>query len=55
MDNIYNGLGIGILLAILFSDLVINFIYLTNIDLFLNLILFKKKKEKLIKHIKEHY
>ena len=38
-----------------FEPLIINTVYLTNIDLFLDLILTKKRRFKLINHILEHY
>lgn len=39
----------------LFEPFIINTIYLSNIDLFLDLFLTKKKRFKLVNHILEHY
>lgn len=36
----------------LLEPIIINFIYFTNIDLFLDIILTKKNKSKIINHIK---
>ncbi len=45
----------GICLFMLIEPLIVNLVYFTNIDLFLDIILTKKKKDKLIRHIKEFY
>ena len=55
MSNFYLGLFSGFILFSLFEWFIINFIYLSNCDLFLDLILFKKKRDKLIYTIITHY
>lgn len=55
MSDFYLGLFSGLFLFMLIEPLIVNFIYFTNIDLFLDLILLKKKKDKLIKHILNKY
>lgn len=39
----------------IYVTIIINFVYLCNIDLFLDIILLKKKRDKLIIHILNHY
>ena len=45
----------GLCFFMLIEPLYVNFIYLSNIDLFLDIILLKKKRDKLINHIKDNY
>lgn len=47
------GLFLGIIIgSMVIEPIVINFIYFTNIDLFLDIILTKKNRKKLEEHFK---
>lgn len=39
----------------LFEPLIINFVYFFNLDLFFDIILLKKKRDKLIKYVFDNY
>ena len=55
MSDCMIGFFSGICLFMLIEPLIVNFVYFTNIYLFMDIILTKKNERKLIKHIKENY